>query len=110
LLKLVKPALRFMGPAAEADGAAAEAELVVQRYVWTGGVAESLQSLETEADDFSGEARFILGFGVAGREHLAGGEACGGVVIAGAGQEQKRETPEDGVPDTLQAQSALAPG
>jgi hypothetical protein len=41
---------------------------------------------------------------------LAGGEACGGVVIAGAGQEQKRETPEDGVPDTLQAQSALAPG
>jgi hypothetical protein len=84
-LELVEFALGFVGLPAEADGAAAEAEDLCQRHVRVGGLAESLERMEAEADDFGGEAEFVRRFDFVGREHLARGVACDRQVPDGAG-------------------------
>ena len=73
--KLVEAVLGLVGFPAEADGAAPEAQDADQRHVRGGSLAEGFQGLEAEADDFGGEAEFVLGFGVVDSEHLEGGEA-----------------------------------
>ena len=62
-LEFVQATLGFVGFAAEADGAAAEAESSRQRHVRGGGLAERFECLKAEADDVGGEAEFVLGFG-----------------------------------------------
>ena len=88
-LELVQAALGLVGFAAEADGAAAEAEDSGQRHVRGGGLAEGFERVEAEADDVGGEAEFVLGLGVVGGEHLGGGVAGGGSSFRGAGEEQR---------------------
>ncbi|WP_428485485.1 hypothetical protein [Rhodopila sp.] len=55
--------------------------------------------MKAEADDFSREQKFGLGFGLIGGKHVVGGVACGGQVAVGTGKEKQREAPEDGVLD-----------
>jgi hypothetical protein len=55
--------------------------------------------MKAEADDFRGQAEFVLGSRVIGRQHLSGGAARGGQVADGTGQEQQGEAPEDRVQD-----------
>ena len=57
-LEFVQATLGFEGFAAEADGAAAEAEGSRQRHVRGGGLAERFERLKAEADDVGGEAEF----------------------------------------------------
>jgi hypothetical protein len=96
-LEFVQATLGFVGFAAEADGAAAEAEGSRQRHVRGGGLAERFERLKAEADDVGGEAEFILGFGVVGAEHLGRGFAGRGHVAGGAGEEEPGEVGEDGL-------------
>ena len=98
-LEFVQATLGFVGFAAEADGAAAEAEGSRQRHVRGGGLAERFEGLEAEADDVGGEAEFVLGFGVVGSEHLGRGFAGRGHVAGGAGEEEFGEVGEDGFQD-----------
>ena len=98
-LEFVQATLGFVGFAAEADGAAPEAEDSRQRHVRGGGLAERFKRLEAEADDVGGEAEFVLGFGVVGAEHLGGGLARGGHVPGGAREEECAEGGEDGFQD-----------
>ena len=55
-LECVQTALGLVGFAAEADGAAPEAENAGQWFVIGAGLAECLQRVEAEADDLGGEA------------------------------------------------------
>ena len=95
LLELVEFAAGFVGFAAEADGAAAEAKLPVQGYVRFGGLAEGFQRMKAEADDVGGEVQFVLGLRVVGGNHLAGRLVRRAEVATGAEQEQPSEVSQD---------------
>ncbi len=95
-LELVEAALGFVGFTAEADGAAAQAKDSGQRHVRGGGLAERFERLEAEADDVGGEAEFVPGAGVVGREHLGGGLERDGHVAGGASEEEWGEAGEYG--------------
>ena len=62
VLELVEATLGFGGFAAEADGAAAQAEDSGQRQVRGGGLAERFERLKAKTDDVGGEPKFVLGF------------------------------------------------
>jgi hypothetical protein len=76
-LEFVQATLGFVGFAAEADGAATEAEGSGQRHAGGSGLAERFEGLEAEADNVGGEMEFVLGLGIVGREHLGRGFAGG---------------------------------
>jgi hypothetical protein len=98
-LEFVQATLGFVGFAAKADRAAAEAEGSRQRHVRGGGLAERFERLKAEADDVGGEAEFVLGLSVVGAEHLGRGFAGRGGVTGGAGEEESGEAGEDGFQD-----------
>jgi hypothetical protein len=96
-LQLVKPVLGSVGLSAEADGAAAETENFCQRQIVACSLAERLQSMEAEADDFGGEAEFVLGFRMVAGEHLRRRVVGGGQITAGAGKKEHGEAGQDRV-------------
>jgi hypothetical protein len=98
-LAFVQAALGLVGFAAEADGAAAEAEDAVEGHVWCGGLCECLQRVEAEADDLGGEAEFVLGFRLICGEEAGCGLFRGFPVAAGAGEEEAGEVGQEGLQD-----------
>ena len=91
--QLVQFALRFVRLAAEADGAAAPTQDFIQRQVRSRSLTQRLQRMETEADDFGGEAKFFLGFGIVVGQHSAGGMARGRKIAFGASRKWQARWP-----------------
>jgi hypothetical protein len=75
---------------------------MVQRHVGGHRLAECLQRVEAEADDFRGEADFIVGFGVVGGEHLSGGARVGHILSV------RLRHPIDGCPDAQSTRAAAS--
>lgn len=77
-----------MGLAAEADGAAAQPELTIERQLGViSGLAERFKGVEAYANGLGAEAKFVLGVGIAGGKQAAGGMPRGRHVAIGGDQE-----------------------
>ncbi len=95
--QVVELAAGFVGLPAEADGAAAEADLPVQRLVRGRRLGERVEGLKGEADDRGGEVDFFCGFSAVVGEHGMRRLPGGGGVVAGGGEEVYRELGQNGV-------------
>jgi hypothetical protein len=98
-LQLIQFALGFVGLAAEAYGAAPQAEDFFQRQVRLGGMGQGFQAVKAKADDLGGEGEFLLGFDAVSGDHVGGGLAGERLVAGGGDHEELCQMEEDGLED-----------